>query len=196
MNAAPAYPHEAPPAGNSAVLAADFRALVPVLETPRLILRAPRIEDFEAYREILMSDRAIHMDGPFTRIDAWLDFTQCVANWMLRGHGLWTIEERDSGAVLGFTLICMEFGDQDPELGWFLSESAEGKGYAFEAAKAARDHGINTLNLDNLVSYIDPPNARSVKLAEKLGAVLDPKAAEAFDVPVLVYRHWPKAVAS
>lgn len=197
MTGLPAYPWEAPPSGASAALATGLRAGLPRLETARLILRAPEIGDFETYREILMSDRAIYMDGPLDRHDAWLDFTQCVANWMLRGHGLFAIEAKPTGETLGFTLICMEWGDQEPELGWFLAEAAEGRGYAFEAAGAVRDWGLGTLELPALVSYIDPPNARSVQLAERLGAWRDETASaalsEAQGAEVSVYRHWPPA---
>ena len=30
--------------------------------------------------------------GPFTREEAWLDFSQLVAGWILRGFGLWAVE--------------------------------------------------------------------------------------------------------
>lgn len=192
MNAVNAYPHEAAPTGASAVFAARLQDMLPRLETRRLILRAPVIGDFQAYGQILMSERAVHLQGPFSRREAWLDFTQCVAMWHLRGHGLWTITAKGDAAVLGFVLICMEYGDREPELGWFLTEAAEGHGYAQEAAEAARDHGTGPLALASLVSYIDPPNARSIRLAERLGAVRDEAAAASFDEPVLVYRHWPR----
>lgn len=199
MSAQPAYPWEAAPSGTAAVHAAALRGMLPRLETERLVLRAPEIGDFEPYREILMSDRAVYMDGPLDRRGAWLDFTQCVANWQLRGHGLFTIEAKATGETLGFTLICMEWGDQEPELGWFLAEAAEGCGYACEAAKAVRDWGLATLDLPSLVSYIDPPNTRSVRLAERLGAWRDEVASAALskaqDADVSVYRHWPPADA-
>ncbi|MDJ0628204.1 MAG: GNAT family N-acetyltransferase [Rhodobacter sp.] len=189
------YPHEAPPTGASAALAADLRAQLPRLETPRCILRAPEITDFATYREIVMSDRAQFMvDEPLDREDAWLDFAQCVAGWLLRGHGLWTIRSRAGNKVLGFVLICMEFGDREPELGWFVTAEAEGQGYAFEAALAARDHGLAALSLPSLVSYVDPGNARSIRLAKRLGARRDDDAARAFDEPLLVYRHAPVTV--
>lgn len=191
------YPHELPPTGRSAAFAASLRAALPQLETPRLILRAPEVTDFAAYREITLSDRARFMvEKGFDREDAWLDFTQCVGNWLLRGHGLWTITSKGDDVVLGFVLICMEFGDREPELGWFLTEAAEGHGFAAEAAKAARDHGVETLNLDSLVSYIDPDNGRSIRLAERLGAWRDRAAEPAVDHAVQVYRHWPKKVSS
>jgi len=143
-----------------------------------------------------MSTRARHMyDALPDREGAWLDFTQCIAGWLLRGHGMFTITEKQNGDVLGFVLILMEFGDREPELGWFLTEAAEGHGYAFEAAGAVRDWGLDTLGLDRLVSYVDPPNARSIRLAERLGAWRDATAEAEFDVPLRVYRHAPRPEA-
>lgn len=195
MTALQTYPHEVPPTGLSAAFAAELQAQLPRLDTERLILRAPGISDFAAYREIVMSERAAFMvDEPMDREDAWLDFAQCVAGWLLRGHGLWTISARDGGEVLGFVVICMEFGDREPELGWFVTEAAEGQGFAYEAAKAARAYGIGPLGLASLVSYVDLGNARSIRLAERLGARRDAAAEAEFEEPILVYRHHPEVL--
>lgn len=195
MTATATYPWEQPPAGASAVLAADIRALLPRLETARTVLRAPVVGDFEYYAEIMMSERAVYMGGPMSRHDAWLDFTQCVSNWVLRGHGLWTVTAREGGEVLGFVLICYEFGDLEPELGYFLRKGAEGLGYAGEAVAAAHAHGFKTLGLPQMVSYIDPANDASIRLAERMGAVRDADMVGG-DEPAYVYRHTPEGVAS
>jgi RimJ/RimL family protein N-acetyltransferase len=77
----------------------------------------------------------------------------------------------------------------EPELGWTLWSAAhEGKGYAHEAAVAARAHAYSVLGWTTAVSYIDPDNARSIALAERLGATLDPDAAH-HNPADLVYRH-------
>lgn len=193
MPATATYPHEAAPHGASAALAASLRALLPRIETARLILRAPEITDFAVFDAIFESPRAVYMGGPFDRAGAWDEFTECVSGWLLRGHGAWAITRKDSGETIGFTLIHMEYGDREPELGWYLSETAEGQGFAFEAANAARAHALDTLALPALVSYIDPPNRRSIRLAENLGAWRDDVAAADFDDDVLVYRHAPAA---
>ncbi|HCQ64625.1 MAG TPA: N-acetyltransferase [Rhodobacteraceae bacterium] len=196
MTAQPTYPWEAAPTGNALALAQELRACLPRFETERLTVRAPEIGDFEAYREIAMSPRATYMyDAPLDREGAWLDFAQCTAGWILKGHGLFTISDRASGAVLGFTLICMEYGDREPELGWFLTQAAEGRGIATEAARPVRAWGIETLKLPALVSYMDPANTASARVAEKLGGWCDAAATAELEhiigAPVMVYRHWP-----
>ncbi len=127
------HPWELPLSGPAAAIADATRAAVPVLTTERLNLRAPRVTDFDAYSEIFMSDRAVHMDGPYDREGAWADFTQATAGWMLRGIGMWTMERRSDGAVVGFGFFWQEFGDPEPEIGWALTAEAEGHGYATEA---------------------------------------------------------------
>lgn len=184
-------PHEVPPTGAAADLAARLRGMVPVLEAGRTRLRAMRIEDFAAWAEILCSERARWMDGPLGGDEAFTGFTASAGGWLLRGHGCWTVEDA-GGEVLGFVCLAMEPSDRETELGFFLRESAEGRGLAFEAARAARDWAWS-MGLPSLVSYLDPANARSARLAERLGARRDPQAEAAFagtpDEGVAVFRH-------
>ncbi|MCY1128051.1 GNAT family N-acetyltransferase [Frigidibacter sp. RF13] len=180
---------EQPPNGRTADAAAAFAALVPVIETERLRLRAPGIGDFDAWAGIECGDRGVGIGGPMSRADSWLDFAQATATWLLRGHGLWSVESRNTGALLGFVLIGFEPGDQEPELGFLFTEAAEGQGYAFEAAKAARAHAFGALGFVTIVSYIAPDNDRSIRLAERLGAARDTAAEVDIGNECLVYRH-------
>ncbi len=163
-------PHEIPIPGPAADFAATLAAQLPVIETERLRLRAPRLADFGIWAEIACGPEGAHLGGPFTRETAFTDFAAVVAMWLLRGHGLWTVEQRPGGDPLGFVLIGFEPGDQAPELGYLFRASARGQGYAAEAARAARDHGFGPMGLPELVSYVAPENTRSIRLAERLGA--------------------------
>ena len=161
------YACETPPSGAAAVFALQLQGQLPTLVTDRLILRAPKCEDFDRYAETMCSDRGQFMGGPFSREDAWADFCSATANWILHGHGMWTIGH--AGDVAGFVLLGFEPGDQEPELGFMVTPHFEGRGIAFEAAKAVRDHAFQTLGWSTLVSYIEPANTRSVALAKRLG---------------------------
>lgn len=184
MTATPA-PWEQPAQGAAAAIAAGLAARIPALETPRLRLRAPRIGDFAAYAGIVTTERGVHIGGPMRREAAWLDFAQMVAGWTLRGHGVWSVERRTDGALLGFVLIGFEPGDHEPELGFLFVAEAEGRGYAHEAAAAACDFARDALGWDTLVSYVAPENGRSLRLAERLGAHREPGSLDG----MLVYRH-------
>lgn len=159
---------ETPPTGQSAVQARSLQEMVPVLKTKRLVLRGPAVSDFEAYAEIACSERGAFIARPQTRDAAWYDFASMVAGWFLHGRGIWTIDDKNN-RVLGFVLIGFEPGDQDPELGYMLRAEAEGRGIAFEAARAVQIHAFSTLRLKGMVSYVDPANLRSIALAERLG---------------------------
>ncbi|GIT91199.1 N-acetyltransferase [Jannaschia pagri] len=169
--------------------AAALEALVPKLRTPRTTLRAPRLSDFEALHGITGSDRNAFEGGPSTPEETWTDFCGMTATWILRGHGLWTVDTY-GGDVAGFVLIGTEPGDEEHELGWLLCAPYEGMGLATEAAMAARTHAQKTLNLPSLVSYIAPGNARSEAVAQRLGAVPD---GTILNDQVTIWRHWGTA---
>ncbi len=99
--------HEHITPGPAEALASRFRALVPALETERLILRAVGVQDFDAYAEIVCGERGKYVGGPMTREDAWYDFASLSSCWMLYGHGGWAVESRD-GTLLGFVILGLE----------------------------------------------------------------------------------------
>lgn len=176
--------------GAALALAQGMAALVPVIRTERLTLRAPRLEDYPAYEAVFVSDRAAYMGGPFTAEDAFCDFAQGVAGWMLRGAGMWTITLHGADAPLGWVYLWYEFGDPEPEIGWVLVPEAEGQGYATEAAWAVLPRALDQFGPGRVVSYIDAGNARSARIAVALGAVRDTVAEAARGEPDLqIYRH-------
>lgn len=178
------------PSGAAAVLADAMAALVPVIVTERLRLRAPRLQDYPAYEAVFLSDRAVHMGGPFTAEAAFSDFAQAVAGWALRGAGAWTITTHEDDAPLGWVYLWYEFGDPEPEIGWVLTAGAEGHGYALEAARAVHPRALAQFGPGRVVSYIDAANTRSARIAQALGARRDPVAEAAMGEPDLhIYRH-------
>lgn len=172
-------------------------ANTPVLETERLILRAPGAADWPAFRDFLRDDRS-----QFIRPDdmddakAWRAFGHAVGMWVLRGFGSFVFAAKGNDIALGLTGPWYPEGWPERELGWTVwSPTAEGKGFAFEAAKAARDHAFHDLGWETAVSYIHPDNKRSIALAERLGALRDPDAKTPGEDPCLVYRHPKPEVA-
>ncbi|MDU8944798.1 GNAT family N-acetyltransferase [Ovoidimarina sediminis] len=164
----------------------------PTLTTPRLTLRPHIAEDFDAYAALMMSDRAVHMDGPYDLFGAWRNFASDVAQWGLYGSGALAVVNSETGDVVGQVGLNRIPPYPEAELGWQLYEGYEGKGYMTEAAQAFRDWCYETQGLPSLVSYIDPANTRSIALAERLGAWRDEGAAipESDDLDFChVYRH-------
>lgn len=165
---------------------------IPTLTTARLVLRAPVSDDFPEYARLLASPRAAGMGGPHDLRAAWGMFAHDIACWAFFGHGALMVDLRETGECVGQVGINGGPLFPETELGWLTHERHEGRGYATEAAGALRDWAAAALGLDRLVSYVDRENTRSIAVAERLGATLDPLAPKQ-DPEDLVYRHRPGA---
>lgn len=166
----------------------------PTLTTPRLILRAPQAADWPAYRAYRLTPRSTL--PPMREAEAWTHFAAFFGHWSLRGFGRFVITLRDTSQPIGHAGPFHPAGNPEPEITWTLwSPAHEARGFAFEAAQAARNHAFATLGWTTAVSYIDEGNTRSLALAERLGARLDRQAA-APGAGTLVYRHCRNAAAA
>lgn len=146
---------------------------IPTLETARLRLRAPGMADFEAYAAFRGSERARPLGGPFGRTEAFDQLAELVGHWALRGFGRWMVADRASDAALGVVGLYFPEGWPEPEVAWSVFAAAEGRGIAFEAALAARDHAYRSLGWRTAISLIRPDNTRSAALARRLGARIE-----------------------
>lgn len=141
------------------------------LETERLILRLPRIEDFENYAELMGDEVAArYIGGHLSRSAAWRKFLQMPGAWALQGFAMFSIVDRTSGEWLGQAGPWKPEGWPGNEIGWSLRRAAWGRGYAHEAAVAAIDWAFDRLGWQEIIHCIDPDNAPSQKLAERLGS--------------------------
>ena len=159
----------------------------PVIETERLRLRMPRYEDFAHRQAFYASERAVWEGGPFTAEHAWKIFASEVAQWPLMGFGPFSMDDLQTGEYLGEVGVYQPIGYPEPELGWFVVDHAEGRGFAAEGARAVMAWAHKTFGWDHIDNYIDPGNVRSVALGLRLGGVqTDAAGADATDV---VIRH-------
>lgn len=141
------------------------------LETGRLILRLPRIEDFDGYAELLGDEEAArHIGGHMPRAAAWRKFLQMPGAWALQGFGMFSIVEKASGQWLGQLGPWKPEGWPGNEVGWAFRRSAWGRGYATEAAVAAIDWAFDRLGWNEVIHCIDPANRPSQALAGRLGS--------------------------
>jgi RimJ/RimL family protein N-acetyltransferase len=170
---------------------------VPVLETQRLILRAPHLADFEGFVAYQASARSAFTGGPLHRNLAWRSFGHIVGHWVLRGYGVFVIEDRATGRALGTSGPFFPEGWPEPEIAWTLwHPDAEGRGIAQEAARAARDFAYDRLGWTTAASLIDPDNHRSAALARRLGCVAEGLFHHAQHGPLTVWRHPAPAQAA
>jgi ribosomal-protein-alanine N-acetyltransferase len=94
------------------------------------------------------------------------------------GFGQWVVLLRSSGEFVGqcgLTAQEEEEGEKEIEIGYLLLRKFWGRGFATEAAIAARDYGFHTFGYERLVSLIDTGNRASRRVAEKVGLTLEKK---------------------
>jgi RimJ/RimL family protein N-acetyltransferase len=151
----------------------SFReASIPVLETKRLALRAPRLEDAKTVAA-LVNDRRIaenvaRIPHPYKKSDAESFITG--AN-KPGGEAVFLITLRD-GTIIGACGLTMQDGvvaGPAPELGYWLGVEHWGKGYATEALHAVIDYAFTDLGYPALTAAARVTNPLSRRVLEKCG---------------------------
>jgi ribosomal-protein-alanine N-acetyltransferase len=89
------------------------------------------------------------------------------------GYCLWWWRERSSGELVGYTGLNRDEVEGEPivEVGWSITPSRWGEGFAPEAARAAVDWGFERAGLERIVAFTLLDNLRSQRVMEKLGMV-------------------------
>jgi RimJ/RimL family protein N-acetyltransferase len=147
----------------------------PTLETQRLRLRPFSESDVEPLFALMQDADVVRYVGDRripTRQETWRSVAGWIGHWSLRGYGLWAIEERASGDLIGRAGLINPIDWPGPEVGYLLGRRWWRHGYATEAAAAAMGWGFRTIGFDRLISLIDPANAPSISVAGRLGETL------------------------
>jgi RimJ/RimL family protein N-acetyltransferase len=143
---------------------------IPTLETERLLLRGWRETDLDAYAAMMADAQVMRfLGGPMARADAWRGMASLIGHWLLRGHGVWAVERKSDGALVGRIGVQRPEGWPATEVAWILGRPYWGQGYATEAARASLDWGFANLAVPKLVSLIDSENLASRAVAKRLG---------------------------
>ena len=143
----------------------------PTLETDRLLLRPPTQEDFDGWAGMMGDEEsARYIGGQQPRAASWRGLASVTGAWVLKGYSMFSVIEKATGQWIG------RLGPWQPEewpgteVGWGLVRSAWGKGYAAEGSARAIDWAFDELGWIEVIHCIDPRNAASIALAERLGS--------------------------
>ena len=155
-----------------------------MIETERLILRKPRLADAQPFSALFTDPVAMEFIGgvhPDTTTDPEFPVRRWLERWEANGVGPLVAERREDGTVVGRAGLHIwdvstwtpasyaSAGEHaQPELGWALIRAHWGRGYATEAARAAR-YWARERGIERLISVIAPANVRSQRVAKKLG---------------------------
>ncbi|HYP22566.1 MAG TPA: GNAT family N-acetyltransferase [Actinomycetota bacterium] len=146
------------------------------LETERLILRPFALDDLDELAPILGDAETMqYYPAPFTRERSRQWIVWNLANYRDHGHGLWVLESRETGELLGDCGLIPQTidGRKEVEVGWHVKKTHWSRGLATEAGAACRDHAFGELGLTRLISLIRPENVPSRRVAEKLGMTIE-----------------------
>jgi RimJ/RimL family protein N-acetyltransferase len=170
-----------------------------LLETERLVLRKPQLDDANDLLEYVGDPDVMRWVGGETgdlaatiaTIERWL------ARWDENDIGTFSVVHE--GTVVGrvgfliWDADCWDISSYaralEPvtELGWTIARKHWGHGYATEAARALRPWAYEQ-GVESLISLINPANVRSIRVAEKLDAV-PTDTVEVAGSPAVVWRH-------
>ena len=174
------------------------------IETERLLLREPRLDDVEALLDLVGDGEAMRPIGSepggaevaIEHLERWL------RRWETNGMGPFLVIAKDDECVIGRvgplvwnkrtweSSTLAEAGDDAVvELGWMIASARWGSGYAPEAARAVRQWVYDARGVERLISLIDPANTKSVRVAEKLGAEPTETVRILGDYPATVWVH-------
>jgi ribosomal-protein-alanine N-acetyltransferase len=146
---------------------------VTILETHRLILRELTEADAEFIFELLnepswiqyIGDRHIH-----TLEDARAYIRNGpAASYKKNGFGLYLIALKETGESIGMCGLIRREGLDDVDIGYALLPRFWSKGYAVEAAQAVKEYARDVIGLKRLVAIVDPTNAASIRVLERIG---------------------------
>ena len=141
---------------------------IPALATERLILRAPCFEDARTIAALAndrrIAENTLRIPHPYGLADAQSFITAANAS---DGEIVFLIATR-GGTVIGGCGIA-RFGEEPPEIGYWLGVPFWGQGYATEAARAVIDHAFDDLGYDAVAGGARVSNPASRRVLEKCG---------------------------
>jgi RimJ/RimL family protein N-acetyltransferase len=141
---------------------------IPLIETERLLLRAPRSDDAKTIATLLndrrIAENTVRIPHPYTITDAQRFIAGANAS---SGETVFLITRRDA-TVLGACGVA-ERAEDAPEIGYWLAVTFWGKGYATEATRAVIDYAFADLHYDVLHAGARVSNPASRRVLEKCG---------------------------
>jgi RimJ/RimL family protein N-acetyltransferase len=158
------------------------------LETERLLLRWLREDDFDEYAKMCRDPEVMRFLGGvlLTDFEVWRQMATIMGHWYFRGYGIWAVEEKSTGKLVGRVGCLYPIGWPAFEVGWTLARDSWGEGYATEAAQRALAYAFTELDRDHVISLIAPENVASIRVAERLGERVEGKT-ELLGNEVLIY---------
>jgi RimJ/RimL family protein N-acetyltransferase len=156
------------------------------IRTEQLLLRPMTVNDVDELVALHAHPEVSRFVGAPDREQALQWLRDDERQWAERGYGRLAVLEPHGDRFLG--RVGLNYWPQfnETEVGWTLRPEAWGHGYATEAARACVHWGFKKFGFEYLVAMIPPDNARSLRVAERLG--MTPLREDVvYDTPVIVH---------
>lgn len=143
-----------------------------ILETRRCRVRETTVEDVDSFYQIYAEPSVTaYMENLFADREEEIAYTKDYIEkvYAFYGYGMWTVLEKEAGAVIGRAGIIWREGYDLPELGFVIGVPWQGKGYAFEVCEAILVYAKEELSMERVQALVKPGNEKSLRLCEKLG---------------------------
>jgi len=143
------------------------------LETPRLVIRSFDPSDAAGMLAVFGDPEVRKYLPPFP--NPTLETMQAsVARRMAmerdHGHGLWAVERRDTGELIGDCgLMLVEGTGPEVEVAYHYKRTAWNNGFGTEAAIAVLAYGFGPIGLEHVIAICFPENVGSWRIMEKAG---------------------------
>ncbi|WP_285295387.1 GNAT family N-acetyltransferase [Aureimonas altamirensis] len=148
-----------------------------MIETERLILSPPTIDDFECSLAMHRHETMARYTGGqlLGREDVWRKLLQGIGHWTTYGYGIFVVRGKADCAFIGevglahFRRGLGEAFEASPEAAWMIEPAAHGRGYAKEAAERAHRWMATEHAMSRSVCIVHPDNSGSIRVADSLG---------------------------
>jgi RimJ/RimL family protein N-acetyltransferase len=147
-------------------------SVLPIITTPRLVLRAFTAEDVGALHRLLNEAgilRYFPTSDPPSRERVQGMISRLLAHWQERGYGLWAVQSLPGGQLMGRCGLQYVTEFDEVEVDFILGKAYWGQGFATEAARASLRFGFETLGLERVIGISHVENKASQRVLEKLG---------------------------
>lgn len=143
-----------------------------ILETQRCLVREITPEDVDALYEIYADKEiTVYMEDLYEKKEEEVAYTKdyIACHYRFYEFGMWIIEDKHSGRILGRAGLDMVEGKETPQLGFVVRKDSQKQGIATEVCQAILKYAKETLGFKHLEAVCDERNEASVSLLKKLG---------------------------
>lgn len=161
-----------------------------ILETQRFVLREMTEEDLDVLYEIQGKEEAAFLEPLCEdKEEQRIKIQEYIRHmYGFYGFGIWMIQEKESGQVIGRAGLQMREGFEEPEIGFALAPAFRGQGAAQEACRGVLEYAGRELGLEQIRAVVHRENEKSRRLCGKLGFQVD-ESRENRDGMWIFYRY-------